>query len=58
MAQIKNTRRPFSIDFGNGDVSVPRQVNWTIPTQVPDFFALIVYTCSLETTVMEKLVPS
>ncbi len=55
VARIKNTRTPFSIDFGVGDVIVPRQEKRTIPVQLPDFPAPTVNTYSLETTVAEKL---
>ena len=54
-ARIKNTRTPFSIDFGVGDVIVPKQEKRTIPTQLPDFKAPTINTYSLETTVAEKL---
>ncbi len=55
VAHIKNTRTPFGIDFGVGDVIVPRQEKRKIPTQLPDFEAPAVNTYSLETTVAEKL---
>lgn len=55
VARIKNTRTPFSIDFGVGDVIVPKQEKRTIPTQLPDFKAPTINTYSLETTVAEKL---
>ena len=55
IARIKNTRTPFSIDFGVGDVIVPQQEKRTIPTQLPDFEAPTINTYSLETTVSEKL---
>lgn len=55
IAHIKNTRTPFSIDFGVGDVIVPNQEKRKIPTQLSDFAAPIVNTYSLETTVAEKL---
>ena len=55
VARIKNTRTPFSIDFGVGDVIVPRQEKRRIPVQLPDFKAPTVNTYSLETTVAEKL---
>ena len=55
IARIKNTRTPFNIDFGVGDVIVPQQEKRTIPTQLPDFEAPTVNTYSLETTVAEKL---
>ena len=55
VARIKNTRTPFSIDFGVGDVIIPKQEKRTIPTQLPDFKAPTIDTYSLETTVAEKL---
>ena len=55
MARIKNTRTPFGIDFGIGDVIVPRQEKWKIPTQLEGFNAPVVNTYSLETTIAEKL---
>ena len=55
VARIKNTRTPFSIDFGVGDVIVPKQEKRQIPTQLPDFESPTVNTYSLETTVAEKL---
>ncbi len=55
VAKIKNTRTPFSIDFGVGDVIVPKQKKRKIPTQLDDFNAPTVNTYSLETTVAEKL---
>lgn len=54
-AHIKNTRTPFSIDFGIGDVIVPKQEKRKIPTQLDDFIAPIVNTYSLETTIAEKI---
>ena len=55
VAHIKNTRTPFSIDFGVGDVIVPKQEKRKIPTQLDDFIAPTVNTYSLETTVAEKI---
>ena len=55
VARIKNTRTPFSIDFGVGDVIVPKQEKRRIPTQLPDFESPTVNTYSIETTVAEKL---
>lgn len=54
VAHIKNTRTPFSIDFGVGDVIVPKQEKRQIPTQLPDFESPTVNTYSVETTVAEK----
>lgn len=39
VAHIKNTRTPFSIDFGVGDVIVPKQEKRKIPTQLDDFIS-------------------
>ena len=55
VARIKNTRTPFSIDFGVGDVIVPQQEKSQIPTQLPEFESPTVNTYSVETTVAEKL---
>jgi predicted nucleotidyltransferase component of viral defense system len=55
VARIKNTRTPFGIDFGVGDIIVPYQEKRSIPTQLPDFDAPEVNTYSVETTVAEKL---
>ena len=55
IAKIKNTRTPFSIDFGVGDVIVPKQEKRKIPTQLSDFSSPTVSTYSLETTIAEKL---
>ncbi len=55
VAYIKNTRTPFSIDFGVGDVIVPNQEKRRIPTQLSDFDAPTVNTYSIETTIAEKL---
>lgn len=55
IARIKNTCTPFSIDFGVGDVIVPKQEKRRIPTQLAEFTAPMVNTYSIETTVAEKL---
>ncbi len=55
VARIKNTKTPFSIDFGVGDVIVPKQEKRKIPTQLSDFDAPTVNTYSLETTIAEKI---
>ena len=55
IARIKNTKTPFGIDFGVGDVIVPKQEKRKIPTQLADFAPPTVNTYSLETTVAEKL---
>ncbi len=55
VAHIKNTKTPFSVDFGVGDVIVPKQEKRKIPTQLSDFDAPTVNTYSLETTIAEKI---
>ena len=55
IACIKNTKTPFSIDFGVGDIIVPKQEKRKIPTQLSDFDAPMVNTYSIETTVAEKI---
>lgn len=55
VARIKNTKTPFSIDFGVGDVIVPKQEKRKIPTQLFDFDAPTVNTYSIETTIAEKI---
>lgn len=55
VAYIKNTKTPFSIDFGVGDVIVPKQEKRKIPTQLEEFKAPVVNTYSLETTIAEKI---
>ena len=55
VAHIKNTRTPFSIDFGVGDVIVPKQEKREIPTQLNDFSSPMINTYSLETTIAEKI---
>ena len=55
VARIKNTKTPFNIDFGVGDVVVPKQEKRKIPTQLEDFTAPTVNTYSLETTIAEKI---
>ena len=55
VAHIKNTRTPFGIDFGVGDIIVPKQKKRKIPTQLNDFVSPIINTYSIETTVAEKI---
>lgn len=55
VARIKNTRTPFGIDFGVGDVIVPKCEKRKLPTQMEGFDAPMVNTYSLETTMAEKL---
>lgn len=53
--KIKNTRTPFSIDFGVGYVIVPKQEKRRIPTQLDGFVPPAINTYSIETTVAEKI---
>lgn len=55
MGIIGQTRTPFSIDFGVGDVVVPSSVVRTLPVLLPDFEKPEVLTYSLESTIAEKL---
>lgn len=55
IARIKDTKTPFSIDFGVGDIIVPKQEKRKIPTQLSDFDAPMVNTYSIETTIAEKI---
>jgi len=53
--RIKNTRTAFGIDFGVGDVIVPKQEKRIIPTQLDGFEAPVISAYSVESTVAEKL---
>lgn len=55
VAHIKNTRTPFGIDFGIGDIIVPGAKRRKIPTQLDDYPSPTINTYSIETTVAEKL---
>ena len=55
VGHIKNTRTPFDVDFGIGDVIVPTSQKRTIPVQLDDFAQPEILTYSLESTVAEKL---
>ena len=55
IARIKNTRTPFGIDFGIGDVIVPGVKKHIFPTQLNGFLAPTINTYSVESTVAEKL---
>lgn len=55
VGQIKNTRTPFDVDFGVGDVIVPMSQKRTIPVQLTGFDVPEVLTYSLESTIAEKL---
>lgn len=55
IAKIKNTKTPFGIDFGVGDIIVPKQEKRKIPTQLDDFESPVINTYSIETTIAEKI---
>jgi predicted nucleotidyltransferase component of viral defense system len=52
---IRNTKTPFSIDIGVGDVVVPPPGKIDLPVLLDDFEKPNVLTYSLETTIAEKL---
>ena len=54
VGQIKNTRTPFDVDFGVGDVIVPSSLKRTIPVQLDGFDVPEILTYSLESTIAEK----
>lgn len=54
IGKIKNTKTPFNVDFGIGDVIVPKAEKRAIPTQLDTFAPPEISTYSLESTVAEK----
>ena len=55
MVKIANTRTPFNIDIGFGDVIVPEVGVIEIPTQMDGFIPPRVASYSLESVIAEKL---
>ena len=55
MGLISNTKTPFCIDFGVGDIIVPSAIERTLPTLLLDFDKPKILTYSLESTISEKL---
>jgi predicted nucleotidyltransferase component of viral defense system len=55
IGQIKNTKTPFNVDVGVGDVIVPKSQKRKIPVQLEDFTVPEIMTYSLESTIAEKL---
>ncbi len=55
VAIIMNTKTPFDIDIGVGDVVVPNIKSINIPTQLEDFDVPLVKSYTLESTIAEKL---
>jgi len=54
VGMIKNTRAPFNIDFGVGDIIVPESEKRKIPSQLDGFAQPAINTYSLESTIAEK----
>ena len=51
---VKNTRTPFSVDFGVGDVVLPPPSKRVLPVLLPEFEQPEVLTYSLESVIAEK----
>jgi predicted nucleotidyltransferase component of viral defense system len=54
IGKIKNTRTPFSVDIGVGDLIIPSSQKIDIPTQLENFKVPKVFAYSLESTIAEK----
>ena len=54
IAKINNTRTPFSVDIGVGDIIVPKPEKRKIPVQLEQFATPEINTYSLESTIAEK----
>ncbi len=54
IGKIKNTKTPFNVDFGVGDVIVPNSEKRIIPVQLDEFDNPQINTYSLESTIAEK----
>lgn len=55
LASISNTRTPFDVDIGIGDIVVPDVQTLNVPTQLEEFNSPLVSAYSLESTIAEKL---
>jgi predicted nucleotidyltransferase component of viral defense system len=55
IGHIKNTRTPFNVDIGIGDVISPSPEKRIIPGQLDGFTEPVITTYSLESTIAEKL---
>lgn len=51
---VGNTKTPINIDFGIGDIIIPKSEKRLIKTQLEDFEQVEINTYSLESTVAEK----
>lgn len=54
IGKIKNTRTPFNVDLGVGDIIVPKSEKRVIPVQLDEFTRPEISTYSLESTIAEK----
>lgn len=54
IGKIKNTRTPFNVDLGVGDIIVPKSEKRVIPVQLDEFTKPEISTYSLESTIAEK----
>jgi predicted nucleotidyltransferase component of viral defense system len=54
VGKIKNSRTPFNVDIGVGDIIVPSPEFRSIPVQLPEFKPPEIATYSLESTIAEK----
>ncbi len=54
IGKIKNTRTPFSVDLGVGDIVVPKTEKRVIPVQLDEFTKPEISTYSIESTIAEK----
>lgn len=54
IGKIKNTRTPFNVDLGVGDIIVPESEKRVIPVQLDEFTKPEISTYSLESTIAEK----
>jgi len=55
LGYMGNTRTPFSIDLGVGDIIIPSAVTRTLAVLLDDFTKPTILTYSLESTISEKL---
>lgn len=54
IGKIKNTRTPFNVDLGVGDIIVPESEKRVIPVQLDEFTKPEISTYSLESAIAEK----
>ena len=55
IAKVANTKTPFDIDIGLGDVVIPDIQDMKYATQLKEFDSPMIRTYSLESTIAEKL---